>query len=157
MKPKPFTLGRLLGIRRLRQRRRQGDLSAASRAVRRQETVVERAVDRQVAARGTLRALLGFRPLAAIGRPVPVTEVKQYRAYLSALAQQAGEAAARLPALRETETARRAELAEAQRAVKVLENLRNRRRDALRHWARRREQKNLDEIAARIPGTGNRR
>jgi len=151
VKPKPFTLRRLLEVRRLRQKRQQGAFAAASRAVRQQEAEVERAIGRQMEAREALTSLLmpGTMPGATITdiRPVPVSEVKQYRAYLSALAQQAGQAATSLPALRQSEAAQRVELVEAQRAVKALENLRDRREAAFRQWRRRRDQSTLDDQA----------
>ena len=151
MRPKPFRLGRLLEIRRLRERRQQVTFAAAARAVRQQEADLERAIGRQVAARDELRSLLtpaarARRP-ALEGRRVPLSDVMRYRTYLSALAGQAGRTAARLPALRQTEAAQRAELTEARRAVKVLKTLRDRQREAYRRWSRRREQRNLDELS----------
>lgn len=151
VRPKPFTLQRLLEIRRLRQKQQQAAAAAAGREVRHQEAEVERVIGRQVAARDTLRDLLIPGPVA--GRPaaqmrsISITDVKRCRAYFMVLGQEAGRAAARLPALRQSEAAQRAQLVEARRATKVLENLRRRRQEACRRWARRREQKVLDDLA----------
>ena len=149
MRPKSFKLGRLLEIRRLRERQQQASLAAAVRARRDQEEALEAILARQVEVRDQLREILAPREHPG-GRPgaIPLDEVSRQRAFLSVLSQRAGEAAAPLPELRQREDRERERLAEASRAVKALEKLQQRRRDAFRRWTRRKQQNTLDDTAS---------
>jgi flagellar export protein FliJ len=142
MKPKPFTLDRLLDLRRRRQAQGRRLLADAARLVQVQEDRVQALVNRQVDARDDLRA-------GQAGPILDVHSIRRYRAFLAHLGREAGEAAAQLPPLRQVLDQRRAELIETRRAVRVLENLRERQTAAVTRWRRLREQKTLDDLANR--------
>jgi len=134
-----FRFEQVLGVRRLQEDRATRDLALAQKALREQQLRIAQLLVEEASGKETLRGLKR--------KTIDVLQLRLQEGYLQGLERKIREAGLKLQDLGRIEAEKRRALAEARRAVKVLEKYRERKLKAYAYEQDRVERIFLDEVA----------
>lgn len=137
-----FRLERLLDLRRMLEESRKRELGTANRAVYDQQRAILQLLVEEDRTKSELRQIKI--------RELDLVAIRMREQYLNAVGRKIVREYRSLQQLQEAAAAKRRELTEASKGVRVLERLREKKVIEWRHEADLEEQKFLDEVAARV-------